>query len=94
MELSPIRDTYIRLTFNEANIIMENFKVQGKPALLARILDLQNHTKDATLREDAKTLLWKLAKMSDADYARLCTAAADGTLLFPGNYRLTAPYLP
>ena len=90
MELSEARDTYLCLTFSEANILLENIHGMSKPALMARILELRDNTSDATLKEEASTLLWKLTQLSQDDYARLISDAAQNDLLFPANYQLSA----
>ncbi len=89
MDLSVARDTYLCLTFSEANIVFKNIPGLTKPALIARILELRDNTSDTTLKEDASLLLWKLTQLSQDDYDRLVKDAEQGVLLFPANYQLT-----
>lgn len=90
MDLSEARDSYLCLTFSEANILLENIQGLSKPALIARILELRDNTSDATLKEETSTLLWKLAQLSQNDYERLISDIAQRDLLFPANYQLKA----
>ena len=87
--LSEIRDTHICLTFNEANIIMENIKDLSKNALMVRLKELGDNAADPLLKSNARTLLWKIGQLSDKDYSRLRDAASRQELLFPPNFPLT-----
>lgn len=88
MDLSVYRDTHLCLTFYEAVIIWEN-RGLSRAAMLSRLKDLQQNTKDPMLKASISSLLWKLAQTDEKDYARLSSAAERGDLLFPGNYTLT-----
>lgn len=102
IDLTIIRDTNLCLTFLEANILVENLKttdpetrktkIRQRAELFARLKQLIENTSDPVLQDAARTLLWKLAQLRQADYEQLSKDFQTSDLLFPGNYRLPRQY--
>lgn len=88
MDLSVYRDTYLRLNFDEANIVWEN-KDLSRSAMFVRLQELQQNTKDPMLKASVASLLWKLKQTDENVYNHMTAAAKTGDLLFPGNYVLS-----
>lgn len=79
---------FFRLTFNEANILMENISGKDKTNLLIHLEKLSENTTDEILRRSAISLLKKIALLSEEEYARLIADASKGLVLYPPNYLL------
>ena len=88
MRLEDIRELYLRLTFNEATILIENIRELTLPQLIERMTQLEKNTKDPGLRADVHNILWMLKKLTLSDYDRLYQSASAGRLVFPENYLL------
>ena len=88
MDLSIFRDTYLCLTFFEAVVVWEN-RGLSRAAMFNRLRQLQQHTKDPTLKASVTSLLWKLTQVNEQVYDRMISAAESGELLFPPNYHLS-----
>lgn len=78
--------SYFRLTFNEANIFMENFKGRDKASLLIHLEKLSENTYDDILRQSTISLLKKIVMLSDDEYAILVNDAMQDRVLYPPNY--------
>lgn len=77
---------FFRLTFNEANILMENIKGRDKAELLFHLENLYRNSSDEILEKSTLSLLKKIANLSENEYARLTSDALDGRILYPPNY--------
>jgi len=77
---------FFRLTFNEANILMENIKGRDKSELLFQLENLYRNSSDEILEKSTLSLLKKIANLSENEYARLTSDALDGRILYPPNY--------
>ena len=77
---------YFRLTFNEANIFMENYKGRDKASLLIHLENLSENSYDEILRHSTISLLKKIATLSDDQYAKLVNDASQEHILYPPNY--------
>lgn len=77
---------YFRLTFNEANIFMENYKGRDKASLLIHLEKLSENSYDEILRHSTISLLKKIVTLSDHEYAKLVNDAIQDRVLYPPNY--------
>ena len=77
---------YFRLTFNEANIFMENYKGRDKASLLIHLEKLSENSYDEILRHSTISLLKKIVTLTDDEYAKLVNDAVQDHVLYPPNY--------
>lgn len=77
-----------RLTFHEANILMENLRTQNKAEFMDRLANLSKHTPDSVLRYELNSLKVKLEELSEDEFALLRADVGKGAVLFPANYEL------
>ena len=94
MRLEDIRETYFRLTFNEAVILNTNMRQNQNnefptlPKLIERMTELEKNTRDPGLKADVCNLIQMLSELTPSDYSRLMNSVLKGELLFPENYQI------
>ena len=81
-------DSYVPLSFNEANIVIGSYFLSDFSKYLLRLNTLLNNTKDPYLSEDLKCLIKKMKTLSPDEYTQLRADCERGAVLFPPNYQL------
>lgn len=84
----PVQDSYIPLSFNEANIVIGSYFLSDFSKYLLRLDTLLKNTKDPYLTEELQSLLEKMKTLSPDEYALLRADCERGAVLFPPNYQL------
>lgn len=79
---------YICLSFDEANILIQNFRKRDFGGIIARLDNLISHTEDVYLQKELQSLLQKLRELTPEEYAKLAYDIEAGVLVFPPNYVL------
>lgn len=79
---------YFRLSFNEANILMENIKGMDKSTLVLRLKELSKTVSDVILKESTVSLLHKIANLTDEEFDKLKKEAALNHITYPPNFTL------
>lgn len=90
MSFPEVSHAHMRLTFHEANILMENLRDQDKAGFIARLQNLSRHTTDPFLRRELSSLNSKVLELSEEEFTILREDVRKGKVLFPPNYDL--PY--
>ena len=75
---------YTCLSFDEVNILIQNFRKQDQGGILARLDNVLKHTKDPELQ----SLLKKLRDLTSEEYSLLVEDIEAGIVVFPPNYAL------
>lgn len=78
----------MRLSFHEANILLENLRTQNKVAFVARLTNLAQHTTDPFLLQVLVDLNNKILELTEDEFTALREAVSKGEVLFPANYVL------
>ena len=79
---------YVCLSFDEANILIQNFRKNDLGGIIARLDNLISHTKDPYLQKEAQSLLQKLQDLTPQEYDQLLRDIEAGIVVFPPNYVL------
>ena len=82
------RDSYISLSFNEANILIGTLFVPDISNFLVRLDHLLKTTDDPYLKEELESLSKKIQTLSQEEYNLLRKDVQSGKMLFPPNYQL------
>ena len=85
------RDSYISLSFNEANILIGMLFMPDISNFVQRLDYLLQTTDDPYLKEELASLLNKIQTLSQEEYDLLRKDIQSGKILFPPNYQL--PFL-
>ena len=82
---------YIELSFEEANILIENIQNHNLSDLIVRLDNIIENTSDIYLRMILKSVLNKIQTLTPAEYTILKTDIENNAILFPPHY--TLPYV-
>jgi len=88
MPLTEKENSYLCLSFEEANILIENYRKQDLGGLIARLDNLLHHTTDISLVKETSGLLTKLQALTPKEYELLSKDIESGAIIFPPNYVL------
>lgn len=84
--LLNINEGCVRLTFHEANILIENLRDQNHTDFTGRLENLLRNTKDPRLQAELNQLLIKIHGLTPTEFEQLRTDTNAGTVLFPPDY--------
>ena len=79
---------YVNLSFEEANILIENYRKQDLCGMIARLDNLLHHTVDMQLVKETNSLLTKIQALTPQEYELLTKDIESGAIIFPPNYAL------
>lgn len=79
---------HMRLSFSEANILLENLRSQDKAGFVARLANLAQNTIDPFLLQTLVDLNEKIMELSEEEFTALREAVSKGEVLFPANFVL------
>lgn len=82
------RDSYISLSFNEANILISTLLMPNISTFILRLDELLKTTQDPYLKEELDSLFRKIQTLSQDEYELLRKDVHSGKILFPPNYQL------
>ena len=88
MSLIDEAKPYTCLSFDEANILIQNFRKRDFGGIIARLDNLISHTEDVYLQKELQSLFQKLRELTPEEYAKLVYDIEAGVLVFPPNYVL------
>ena len=88
MYASHDADRYVCLSFNEANILLQNNQKLDHLSMIARLDNLFRHTSDPQLRNETESLLRKIQNLTPEEYKLLMRDVESGRIFFPPNYSL------
>ena len=80
--------SYVCLSFNETNILMENYRKQDHVGMIARIDNLLQHTSDPHLKHELNSLLVKIQNLTREEYRLLAADIERAAIIFPPCYVL------
>ena len=84
----PEDNAYVNLSFEEANILIENYRKQDLCGMIARLDNLLHHTIDIQLAKETNSLLTKIQALTPQEFERLSKDIESGAIIFPPNYAL------
>lgn len=82
------KQEHLCLSFEEANILIENYRKQDLCGMIARLDNLLHHTVDTQLVKETNSLLTKIQALTPQEYERLSKDIESGAIIFPPNYSL------
>ena len=78
-----------RLSFHEANILMENMREnQEQAAFISRLDTLAGNTEDPVLLRELETLIFKVKRLTPTEFRQLYQDTKTGKVFFPHDYPL------
>ncbi len=80
--------TYVCLSFEEINVIIENYQSRNLPDLIARLDNLLRNTTDPALQKVLNSVLSKVMQLTPDEYTILLSDIDQQTVLFPPYYTL------
>lgn len=91
MNLSVYQDSYVCITFEEANILTWNVRGMDRNSFIHRLDGLIQNTSDKYLLGVLKSLQSKIQNLTETEFKQLCSDAENNKMLYPGSYQL--PYI-
>ena len=88
MVSSEFVNHYVMLSFDEANILKQNFKRPDQVCFIARIDNLMRHNKDPHLQKELSSLLSKIQNLTPAEFRQLARDIESNVDISPPNYIL------